>query len=236
MLLEIDLIGHVPMQNPQYQFSASHDTPLVVSVVLKDRRRNECIPSTQSTAYPPHGAVLIQRKAKSKFKAATLSPEGDQIVSTPEYHSAREATFEFYAAKGTTYLIMPNTFDSGIIDEYCISIYSQQSIRIKELTHEVPSNIVSGKWTKGLNSGGCTNYGSWRQNPQFALEVTGPEPQKIPIVLEQGEVSNGQYHYAGFYIFKDSGSISVVWLSLQPALVITNRTKSKRWNLPHSRC
>jgi len=40
---------------------------------------------------------------------------------------------------------------------------------------------VHGQW-RGYSAGGCQDYASWNQNPQFRLRATGPDAS-LPIHL-----------------------------------------------------
>ncbi len=46
------------------------------------------------------------------------------------------------------------------------------------------SSIPQGEW-KGRTAGGCCNSPTWRDNPQFLLEVSGDRPVWMHLVLEQ---------------------------------------------------
>lgn len=77
-------------RNPQYQIVASRNTPVFISVTLKDKRK-DTEPGCP-TVYPGHGALLISRPAPSTSKVVVLSKMSEELVYAPAYRALREGT------------------------------------------------------------------------------------------------------------------------------------------------
>lgn len=49
---------------------------------------------------------------------------------------------------------------------------------------------AKGEWRKGSSAGGCNNYGSVKDNPQFQLSVT--RPTTVYVFVAQADHRSGQ--------------------------------------------
>lgn len=75
------------------------------------------------------------------------------------------------------YIIVPCTYDPDVEAQYSIQIFSSDStftqfVELTELSseRELERSAANGEW-KDHTAGGCLNYATWRNNPQFSLEV-----------------------------------------------------------------
>jgi len=122
------------------------------------------------------------------------------------------------------YVVIPSQFNPGEENEFHLAIYtenhhslvenckpiSQSSQKPNEPGHtpvqsvSQPSNLptlkVTSAWITGKNAGGCTNEPTWKESPQFILEV--PQDDKVTINLKQLQKPEGKYHHIGFIVMK----------------------------------
>jgi hypothetical protein len=181
-------------KNPQFQVSCIQDTKVFVSVVVKDPRSSE-----GPGNYEGLGAFVIKKEKLDDFRVTVLKGQ-QQIAATITYKTQRESSFEFDAVKGMTYVIVPSFFEAGIVSEFYLRVYSKHPMTaLKELTQEQTASGLSGQWTKGVSAGGCPNFSTWRQNPQYYLKVTAPKAQ-LTLALEQTQVAD--MPAIGLYVFK----------------------------------
>jgi hypothetical protein len=61
-------------------------------------------------------------------------------------------------------------------------------------------SLTQGTW-KGRTAGGCFNFPTWRNNPQYILKTS--EKGKVTIELTQNEDN-----HIGFYVMKADGKFS----------------------------
>jgi len=59
---------------------------------------------------------------------------------------------------------------------------------------------VQSAWVNGKNAGGCVNEPTWKESPQFILDV--PVDDKVTINLQQLQKPEGKYHHIGFIVMK----------------------------------
>lgn len=74
---------------------------------------------------------------------------------------------------------------------------------------------IHGQW-RGYSAGGCQDYDSWHQNPQFRLRVTGPEassPIHVFITLTQGVNFSRKAH--GFKNYQSSHDCSMLYIGMR---------------------
>lgn len=74
---------------------------------------------------------------------------------------------------------------------------------------------IHGQW-RGYSAGGCQDYDSWHQNPQFRLKVTGPEassPIHVFITLTQGVSFSRKA--SGFKNYQSSHDCSMFYIGMR---------------------
>uniref|UniRef100_A0A6B2KYH0 Calpain catalytic domain-containing protein n=1 Tax=Arcella intermedia TaxID=1963864 RepID=A0A6B2KYH0_9EUKA len=59
---------------------------------------------------------------------------------------------------------------------------------------------LEAAWIKGKTAGGCINEPTWKQNPQFILEL--PTESKIAVTLKQTQKVDNKFLHCGFIILK----------------------------------
>jgi hypothetical protein len=64
--------------------------------------------------------------------------------------------------------MFPTTFLPGKEMPFEISVYTQKSANVVELAGEMPCRHADAKWA-GKSAGGCPNFPTWYNNPQFNL-------------------------------------------------------------------
>ena len=67
-------------------------------------------------------------------------------------------------------IIIPCTKDPGFKSEFKITILSNSRLKLIPYTNTSHRIKIQGSWEE-CNSGGCINYVSWRDNPQYMLYV-----------------------------------------------------------------
>jgi len=140
------------------------------------------------------------------------------------YPTNRENCIDFVLEKDIKYLIIPHTFNSNIEMPFHLSIYSISPIEVVELVEKLPTTSIQGKFTE-YNSGGCTNYPSWRDNPQYIVQFN--QRGKVSIDIEQPSNNSGPLQYIGYYLWisNDKGQRIVSSLNAIYQSPITNLAK-----------
>lgn len=213
-------------KNPQFQLSCVENAKVFVSIVVKDPRS-----ASGPGDYEAIGFFVIKKEKLDDYRVTVLKGQ-QQIAASVTYKTQRESSFEFSAVKGVTYVIVPSYFDAGVTGEFCLRVFSQQAMSpIKALTEEQTSAGVSGQWIKGVSSGGCPNYATWRSNPQFLLEVTAPKTQ-LTIALEQAQLAD--LPAIGLYVFKTRPSeVKFPSLDAQDKVASTSFSPAPQGTSPH---
>jgi len=59
---------------------------------------------------------------------------------------------------------------------------------------------VSSAWVKGKTAGGCSNEPTWKESPQFILDL--PADDKVTITLKQLQRVDNKFFHVGFVVMK----------------------------------
>eukprot|EP00008_Paramoeba_atlantica_P002348 CAMPEP_0201501750 /NCGR_PEP_ID=MMETSP0151_2-20130828/83753_1 /ASSEMBLY_ACC=CAM_ASM_000257 /TAXON_ID=200890 /ORGANISM="Paramoeba atlantica, Strain 621/1 / CCAP 1560/9" /LENGTH=637 /DNA_ID=CAMNT_0047895279 /DNA_START=1709 /DNA_END=3619 /DNA_ORIENTATION=+ len=162
--------------------------------------------------------TILLSQEKEKFDAvgfyvvATKEPEllpeihSSDIVAKADFARSSEAIVTASLDKKTQYVIVPCTFDPGYESTFKLEIFGDTDIRLKPLKSKKEVEL-QGEWF-GATAGGCVNYPTWRNNPQYFLFMRQSATVTISLVQEGGDE-----HSIGFYVVKTTGN-RVIILSL----------------------
>lgn len=184
--------------NPQYQVLCKKDSTAFISLKLRNRRV-----ARSGNEYPPHGALVFKKAAVDEYRKSFVQDAEEEVVFTPLYQANRESSFELELKGNTPYVFMPSTFDPKILDSFYMTIFSRHPVAVQPLTKERPAAAQTGSWIRGSSAGGCLNSPTWRNCPQYLLEVTA-DKTSLPIVLEQKDIGADKLLFIGAYIFKST--------------------------------
>jgi hypothetical protein len=186
--------------NHQFRFTSSHHEPTTVFLSLshKDRRLMNSkarlsdpslrtLPSLISpVVYPSHGLIVMKASEgeDANTKKDRASPNDLEAINT--FQNARDNALEFTALPNTSYIIVPATYQPGVIGSYFFRIQTRHKAKVVPLMTMKANKAVEGSWQaiKGTN-GGSINYPSWRNSPQYLLRVF--QESKLRVMLLQQE-------------------------------------------------
>eukprot|EP01129_Flabellula_baltica_P016099 TRINITY_DN842_c0_g1_i4.p1 TRINITY_DN842_c0_g1~~TRINITY_DN842_c0_g1_i4.p1 ORF type:complete len:864 (+),score=217.92 TRINITY_DN842_c0_g1_i4:513-3104(+) len=181
--------------NPQYLIESKEDSEVFISLrqgcLRLDGRKNE--------QYTPIGVSIFRKTEPDNLREVRLSePEYKSI-----YPTRRENSFDCFLEGGVRYVIVPHTFEAGLEVPFVLSIYSEKDTILEKLEGNPEYPTCQGHFTEE-NSGGCSNYASWTQNPQYCLEVKNSK--EIEILLQK---TDGESTHIGFYVWKSNSRYKV---------------------------
>mmetsp|Transcript_13243 Transcript_13243/g.37629 ORF Transcript_13243/g.37629 Transcript_13243/m.37629 type:complete len:845 (+) Transcript_13243:43-2577(+) len=187
-----------------------HDNP---QFLLRVRRPGDVtiLLSQPKTEFDVIGFYVLTTK-DSEGKLTDL-PSSDIVVKS-EFARPTEAIVTATLDKKKQYVIVPCTFDPGHNSEFKLEIFCDSDVRLKPLKNK-QEVILNGEWV-GLSSGGCLNYPTWRNNPQFFLIMQ--QSAKVCITLRQMLLEGEEKpHSIGFYVVESFGHRVVL---IKPAEII----------------
>ncbi|KAL6071682.1 calpain 7 [Balamuthia mandrillaris] len=187
------------LNNPQYLITASTNTRVKVQVIQSQKDFDQL-------------GVYLLRTQESQAKL--VRSDVDDIVSKSDFISSEEAHLDAVLQPEARYVILPCTFDPAHEGKFEIRVYSDNDVYIEELA-SLPSVTIKGAWESDT-AGGCVNHLSWRDNPQFFLEVK--EKCALTLRLTQHEQERRSI---GFYVVLSDGIKKLV---LEPADIIAKAT------------
>jgi hypothetical protein len=103
-------------------------------------------------------------------------------------------------------IIIPSTYEPGIIDRFTITVYSANQVSLEEIpasAHWLQTELLRSSWT-AENSGGCKNYPTWKTNPSFIIDKIATT-MDIVVVISQPD--NQTVLPIGFYVFDTKGKV-----------------------------
>jgi hypothetical protein len=141
---------------------------------------------------------LIVAKSNGKI-SRHLALSVEQIVLKQDHKQSQHVSADLTFEAGVQYLVIPCTFNPGEEARYQLSFSAATEVKISELPLGEEWKYVTqkGEW-KGKSSGGCLNYPTCANNPQFVLKAE--VPTHAVILLSQTE--NDENDVLGFYIFE----------------------------------
>jgi len=152
----------------------------------------------QEQIHYPHIGFYVVKSTDPNFKRVLLNPK--DIVTECKFANKLSIS-----AKATLnpeegpYVIIPSTFDPGVEGKFSV-VVSGKGINLSTLSDTMWHSVTTrGEW-KGKSAGGCKNYDSWTNNPQFILTIS--TKSTISIVLIQSKKTN--FHGIGVYVRDES--------------------------------
>jgi len=104
----------------------------------------------------------------------------------------------FNAEPNQSYTVIVSTYNPGIESAWYSMVSSLGVAEVVELNQRKPStNTIRGEWA-GQNAGGCCDWTTWRNNPQYFLVVREPGEKTVTIVQSRKQQKLVQI---GYYIF-----------------------------------
>ncbi len=110
-----------------------------------------------------------------------------QVVAKSDFSSCLEASVSFKANPKYVYIILAVTAEPNQESSFSLTCFSKRRIKLKSLSQSGVSEIVvDGQW-HDESAGGCVNYPTWRNNPQYLVYAKRPFTTVI-ITLTQKKV------------------------------------------------
>lgn len=161
----------------------------------------------------PGLSPVVKHKSGGSKREALLkdTPSGGQrikalsskiIVAKSEFSSALEAHCVFKASPKYTYTIIPCTFEQGRESNFTLSVFTKRRAKLKSLNQESGNLECDGQW-HDESAGGCVNYPTWRNNPQYFLYCKRDGTQ-VQITLTQKRAL--EPYAIGLYVARNSSS------------------------------
>lgn len=134
--------------------------------------------SSLSSSLGGGGSTIGGAKAA---RIKTLSSKN--IVVKSEFSSDKEASVSFKAAPKYLYTIIPCCFEPNRESTFTLTCFSKRRVKLKAISHETLDIECSGQW-HDESAGGCVNFPTWRNNPQYFLYAKRPKTE-VQITLTQ---------------------------------------------------
>ena len=197
------------LKNPQFALCARQNSRIFVSL-SQPCLRYSCRKKPGSHNSKKYSAIGINVLKHSSTTERMIALSGQPIAKS-RYSPTRDQTLEFAIEANQNYIIIPTTFEPGVLGEFELLVYVQNGAEVvTELVKEPEGMLMqTGEW-KGLSAGGCTNHGSWIHNPQFSVVLSQESSSssslagKMTISLEQ--LGDSAPLPVGFYLFNKRDS------------------------------
>jgi hypothetical protein len=123
----------------------------------------------------------------------------DEIHSLSLFIKCRFASCSFQAEANQPYTIVLSSFEPGIEGKWTGLIATKGRGNVEELKASLPSSSVKGSWG-GITAGGCPDWNTWHNNPQYLLTVA--EALEVDVTILQARNDKGEFGHVGFHLFK----------------------------------
>ena len=123
-------------------------------------------------------------------------------MAKSELVSSKQAFVSFKALPKYTYTLIAVTTESGKESSFSLTCFAKRRVKLKSLNQEAAATDleVSGQW-HDESAGGCVNFPSWRNNPQYFVYAKRPFTE-VQITLTQKRLIDP--HAIGFYVARNS--------------------------------
>jgi hypothetical protein len=108
--------------------------------------------------------------------------------------------------KVLNHLIVPSTFESHICGDFALRLYCPLplSLELSDVARRWPHKSCTSAWNES-NAGGCRNFGSWAENPQFVLTFDRALDAPGLVTLAQHPAAGNALMPVGFYVINRDG-------------------------------
>lgn len=179
--------------NPQYYFEVEEESNIAVSLSQTRLSKGDL----------PHIGVCVVRAESNEQKIFFLKK--DDVLAITEFINEEHVTTATVSVKPKEkYIIIPMTFQVGVLNSFTIKISGTNIINEVKLKDDVFFRSSSGKWSiDDKTAGGCiNNRQTWLQNPKF--KIATKTTSTMTIILTQKSSNNAPIHPGGFYIFQNN--------------------------------
>lgn len=190
-------------------------------------------PLKSGIPYPSHGLIVMRASPHEDPNTKKDRATPSELVAINTFQNARDNSLEFTAMPDTTYIIVPATYQPGVLGPYYLRIQTKNPAQVVPLMTMKANKAVEGSWdaVRGSN-GGSIHHPSWRNAPQFLLRVF--QDSKLRIMLLQQEKT--PLPPIAFSIFNADASerrkLELADLVLLPEKYITSTSVSGDLSLP----
>lgn len=187
--------------NHQFRFTSTHHEPTTVFISLshKDRRilakNSEGVSEKPaenflhgSASYPSHGLIVMKTSESDENNTKKDRATAQDLEAINTFQNARDNSLEFTALPNTNYIIIPATYQPGVLGSYFFRIQTRHKAQVVPLMTMKANKSVEGAWRSAQRTnGGSILYPSWRNNPQFLLRVF--QESKLRVMLLQQDTT-----------------------------------------------
>jgi len=164
-----------------------------------EKKRTVKIVLTQENSY--HIGFYVGISDGSGRRQLILSKS--TLVDRAGFEDEKSVSMEVVLQSSHTYVLIPCTFNPGEEGKFSISFHCSGTLKIAPLPPNKEWKWVTGKgeW-RGKSAGGCRNYLTCINNPQFLLRTR--KATTATILLSQ--VAEESFDAMGFYILRAKSS------------------------------
>lgn len=161
--------------------------------------------------------------AKAESPSKLLSLTGKELVEKTKFQNTKEVFLEISLPAGQ-YLIIPTTFAPDFEGGFVLTARLLQPGPSDSLTlQHVDYGYVNldSEWSN-QTSGGCVNFPTWRNNPQFAFQLPqNQEAETLVQIVLHTNLNADSKHHIGFYVVKAT-DLNFKKLVLNPTDVVAD--------------
>ncbi len=121
------------------------------------------------------------------------------------------------------YTIVPCTFEPGHESAFSLTCFAKRRLKLKSLNQEATDIEVSGQW-HDESAGGCVNFPTWRNNPQYFLYAKRPFTT-VQITLAQKRAF--EPYAIGIYVARNTDNAQSRLLVLSADNLVTKTSFEK---------
>lgn len=183
--------------NPQYYIDVEDTSTAAVSLSQ----------SPLSDASWPYIGICVVRVESNQEKAFNISK--DDVVTITDFTNAdRVTTSSFKLIKGEKYIIIPMTYNPGVLNTFKLKLSGAKLHAKYQLEDKLFSRSVSGTWRRSdTTAGGCiNNRQTWLQNPKVKLANKIPSTMRIILTQKPAIEGSSTIDPGGFYVFNHNSS------------------------------
>jgi len=180
------------MNNPQVKFTVDQRCQIFISLQQYDSRYEH----HKHTDYPTTGIMVLARDQNDDYKQEHLDSR-EKVAALSQFLNIRESSVTFRADARQPYTVVFNRYLPNVPGKFIAHICAESCpLQVVELSMMKPKTTVKGEW-KGASAGGCPNWLTWHNCPQFLLHLQKSNTVTVTIVQERKPTMA----YIGFHIY-----------------------------------
>eukprot|EP01091_Cochliopodium_minus_P010204 TRINITY_DN2661_c0_g1_i1.p1 TRINITY_DN2661_c0_g1~~TRINITY_DN2661_c0_g1_i1.p1 ORF type:complete len:846 (-),score=182.26 TRINITY_DN2661_c0_g1_i1:4-2256(-) len=200
--------------NPQFYL----DTPkaLTCYIIITILNNNEEMKSNV-------GLFILRPKDMKPILDNEVMEDQSQVIYKPNFVSEYKSgvVIPLSTLENDKLVLIPCTESAGCFAEFKITVLSNSRLKLAAFANTCHKIKLLGSWEND-RCGGCLNFATWRNNPQYMLYVH----EKVPINIRIKQ-TKGEKHKIGFYVALNEYNTSKVMVLTTDNLVAKSNFSSK---------